>query len=363
MAAAVTRKRAFETPHTAPYRTSVLPRLDAALGTPVDPRLLAPPTTDALPGAPTVMPTTSQSNKKTNVVIPYTRVVRDPTNLGAVGTPVFVRARYEGEGTPEQRRRALPEPLGMNTLAGIDAVNRELVYQLHNTNWRLDGILMSTEQEMDPQLRTLAENEPFTTSTSALVAIQGPTVLRNLYCSRPLVGDYVYLGLVYGYPTGVRWVPFCSQHLDMSHMPERPRAPQLGFAGIFNRKLENVTFNDTQIQRMCRAYCIGRVTDCAPSPGMITVNVQLRLMEWDELGRRHDEAHTYQLPDGYIVYYGRIGAACPPRVMANRFFRLRGANRGGARNLYKSKFYRFHWAVRTLEQSSARIFEAAQAGG
>ena len=326
-AAVVSRKRAFETPDTAPYRTSVAPRLDAELGRPADPRRLAPPTESALPGAPAIVPTTSQSNKNTNVSIPYARVARDPTNLGAVGTPVVVRARYEGANIEANRHRSVPE-LRCDTVAGVDAVNRELATrEVDNSSWRLDGILMSTEQEMDPKFREQVENEAFTTTTSVLVAIQGPTVLRNLYCSRPLVGDFVYLGLVYsltGDPAELvpQWVPFSSQHLDMAFVPERPRAPQLGFAGIVNRKLEHVEFTDTQIRLMCRAYCIGRVVDCAPSPGMITVNVQVRLMESDELGRRHDEANTitrtYMEGDEQkqkIYYTGRIGSECPTELI------------------------------------------------
>ena len=315
------RKRAFETPDTAQYRSVVRPRLllDEALGTPVDPRILAPPPSHVA-RPPAVMPTTSQTSKKSNCLVPYTRMCHDSTDLGAVGTPVFVRAR----GAPEEAR-------GMNTLAGIDAVNREL-RQLPQPQctaaWRLDGILLSTEGEMDraqqqQQLLLRARGDAGGGggsgggcsgggSTAVLVALQGPTVLRNLYCSRPLVGDCVYLGLIDGDPT--RWVPFCSQHLDMSHVPERPRAPQLGFAGFLKHRLANVTFDDAQIQRMGMAVAIGRITDCAPSPGMITVNVQLREMSWAELGRRHDETHAFQpQPNGGTVYAGRIGAASASR--------------------------------------------------
>ena len=79
-------KRAFETPETAPYMRQVLPKLNAELGVPADPRRLAPPTDPSLPsGAPTPMPTTSASNKKSNVQIPYSRVTRDAEALGHCG--------------------------------------------------------------------------------------------------------------------------------------------------------------------------------------------------------------------------------------------------------------------------------------
>ena len=48
-------------------------------------------------------------------------------------------------------------------------------------------------------------------------------------------------------------------------------------------------------------------------------------------------------------------------VVGARPFTNGGRRRGGARRLYKSKFYRFHWGVRTLEDSSQRIVDSARA--
>lgn len=309
----------FETPSTAPYLTRVQPGLDANLGTPVDPRL-AP-----FGATPSVVPTTSQSNKKTNVCIPYTRVCRTATNLGIVGSPVFVCARKEYSRT--NARNAAPE-MRVDILAGLDAVNRELAVdgddEATALEWRLDGFLMNTQDEMDIEQARLFE--PQTTTTSVLVAVQNPTTIRNLYSSRPMVGDRVYIGLVWREMDDgserYQWVPFSSQHLDMEYPPGRPMAPQLGVAGICNRVLHHVTFSETE--RLCKAYCIGTIMDTAPSPGLITVNVQLRLMEREMLGIRHDdtpESVKRKLQDDHVgpvirkkiryVYNGKLGMLCP----------------------------------------------------
>ena len=220
----------------------------------------------------------------------------------------------------------------IDAVAGMETVNAELATQLEDENaWRIDGVLLSTESEMDQVLQDMGVRNTATT-TAILEAVQGPTQLRNLYSSRPLVGDYVYLGLVWGGAgsPGYAWKPFCSQHLDMEFVPEQPRAQQLGFAGHAKRKLLHVEFTDDDRQRLCRAVCLGRVIDSAPSPGMITVNVSIREMSIDELGRRHDEGHVVYTPEvgdevrwphGRVEttrwdYVGAIGQRCPARVSA-----------------------------------------------
>ncbi len=324
-------KRAFETPETAPYKRQVLPKLNAELGVPTDPRRLAPPTDPSLPsGAPVPIPTTSASNKKSNAQIPYARVTRDAEALGIVGTPVFVRANVRDPLTvsmPDER---------IDAVAGMDAVNTELATQLEDENaWRVDGILLSTESEMDPVLQEMGVRNTSTTTT-LLEAVQGPTQLRNLYSARPLVGDWVYLGLLWGGDAtpGYSWQPFSSQNLDMDFVPEQPRAPQLGFAGHAKHALLRVAFSKEHRQRICRAVCLGRVIDSSPSPGMITVHVCIREMSIEELGRRHDEEHVVYKPEmgdevrwphGRVEmtrwdYVGDIGSRCPVRVakcMAN----------------------------------------------
>ena len=327
----------YETPQTARYLTQVQPRLASDLGTPVDPRLVAQPT--EFPEAPSVIASTSQSNKKTNVCIPYTRVCRDGTNLSMVGSPVFVCARYE-----DTHRKTAASNMTTDLLAGLEAVNRELKLAAFSTTnksadqvgalvataeavakeWRLDGFLMNTQGEMEA--RPSSSFEPLRTPSSVLVAIQNPTTIRNIFCSRPMVGDRVYIGLVWSKTSDkkneiIQWVPFSSQHLDMEHMPGQPVAPQLAYDGICNR---HVTFPEEHRQGLCLAYCIGQIVDTAPSSGLITVNVQIRRMEKEALGIRHDEKHVVQTSQGVTTglvkrnvvsykYHGRLGFRRPDR--------------------------------------------------
>ena len=66
------------------------------------------------------------------------------------------------------------------------------------------------------------------------------------------------------------------------------------------------------------------------------------------------------LEDSDIGYRVRDYASLRLSVVGGRPFSNGGRSRGGARNLYKSKFYRFHYGVRTLEQSSRRIVDATR---
>ena len=320
-------KRAFETPETAPYMRQVLPKLNAELGVPADPRRLAPPTDPSLPsGAPTPMPTTSASNKKSNVQIPYSRVTRDAEALGAVGTPVFVRADVRDPLTV-----SMPDEK-IDAVAGMETVNAELATQLEDENaWRIDGVLLSTESEMDQVLQDMGVRNTSTT-TAILEAVQGPTQLRNLYSSRAARGGLRLLGS----RVGRRWVSrVCLEALLLSAPGHGVCARAAARAaarlrGARKRKLLHVEFTDDDRQRLCRAVCLGRVIDSAPSPGMITVNVSIREMSIDELGRRHDEGHVVYTPEvgdevrwphGRVEttrwdYVGAIGQRCPARVSA-----------------------------------------------
>ena len=79
------------------------------------------------------------------------------------------------------------------------------------------------------------------------------------------------------------------------------------------------------------------------------------------LFREESLEHMHKLLDesdvGYRVRdYASLGLS----VVGGRPFSNGGRSRGGARNLYKSKFYRFHYGVRSLEQSSRRIVDASR---
>ena len=108
---------------------------------------------------------------------------------------------------------AVPE-FRTDALAGVAAVNAELATQWRDDRkWRVDGVLLSTQNEMDPELQArVGHDEALTDSTAVLVAVQGPTQMRNVYCSRPAVGDCVYLGLVWaaGGGTATSGCPFAA---------------------------------------------------------------------------------------------------------------------------------------------------------
>ena len=308
-------KRGLERLEEADYRRAVRPRLDADLGEPVDVRELVSPNDPSKPSSftPKLVPTTSASNKKSNAQIPYVRVTRDADALGVVGSPVFVRADVADPlvvSMPNER---------LDAVAGIEAVNAELATVADDaatTAWRVSGVLLSTESEIDGVLQDFGVRNTATT-TSLLEAVQGPTQLRNIYSARPLIGDICYLGLIWlGDGKGFGWTPFSSQHLDMEFVPTRPRAPRMGFAGHAKHKpLEVPGLTSSERQRISRVICLGRVLDTAPSPGMITLHVDVREMTWAELGRRHDESNVRIDPiTGEWTYEGAIGSRSPSRV-------------------------------------------------
>ncbi len=293
-------KRGFESVSSARYRTPFAPPTNLGSPAPAHP-LQALATPDAALRAPSVVPTTTASNKKTNVQIPYTRVVNDARHLPRErGELVFVRAVVDATVAGKLRVSAHDRT---EFLAGLDAVNAKIgaadpEYQEEEAEaWSVDGVLISTEREMDPEeMAWTTYDEPVTSSTAVLIALQGHTVLRNVFSDRAFVGDYCYVGLVQPRGKEPRWVPFSSQHLDMVHAPEPPTAPQLGFHGTATRKRVRVAFTEEDAAGLCSAYCIGRVVDSAPTPGDVTVNVQVRRMSWTQLGVRHDEEHARLVP-------------------------------------------------------------------
>ena len=295
-------KRGFESVGSARYRTPFAPPTNLGNPVPAHPlQALSPPNAEIR--TPSVVPTTTASNKKTNVQIPYTRVVNDAQHLPRErGELVFVRSTVDATVAGKLRVSAKDRT---EFLASIESVNEKIKAADPDSReeeaeaWRVDGVLISTEREMDPeQLAWTSYEEPVTSTTAVLLALQGHTVMRNVFSDRAFVGDYCYVGLVQPRGKDPRWVPFSSQHLDMEYAPEPPTAPQLGFHGTATRKRVRVAFTEADAAGLCGAYCIGRVVDSAPTPGDVTVNVQVRYMTWAQLGVRHDEEHARLIPSG-----------------------------------------------------------------
>ena len=297
-------KRGFESVGSARYRTPFAPPTLLGAPEPAHPRQ-ALPAPDAALRAPSVVPTTTASNKKTNVQIPYTRVVNDARHLPRErGELVFVRKASDAAVAGRLRVSSNDRT---EFLAGLESVNAKVAaadpddQEEEAEAWSVDGVLISTEREMDPEEAALTSyDEPLASSTAVLIALQGHTVMRNVFSDRALVGDYCYVGLVHPRGQTARWVPFSSQHLDMAYAPEPPSAPQLGFHGTSTRKRTRVAFTEADAAGLCAAYCIGRVVDSAPTPGDVTVNVQVRHMTWAQLGVRHDEEHATLIPSGTV---------------------------------------------------------------
>lgn len=311
-------KRGFATTGNSKYRTPFAPPTSNALdgAEPANPKQALPlPVTELL--APNLVPTTEASHRKSNAQIPYTRVVTDTRHLPDDGDVVFIRS-------PDGRKAAGKMRVSANDktemLASLSSVNAAIVAAAPCDrirlveSWTVDGILLSTEREMDKKSRH-AEDEPLTSSTAVLVSLQGPTVLRNIFSDRPLVGDWCYIGMVTEIGQAPQLVPFSSQHLDMNFKPEPPVAPQLGFATTVTRKRERVTFTAAQARALCYAFCLGRVVDSSPSDGNVTVNVNVRRMSWQQIGIRHDEENceVFEVPRELELkmigpYLGRRGA-------------------------------------------------------
>ena len=297
-------KRGFESVGSARYRTPFAPPTLLGAPEPAHPRQALPAPNAALL-APSVVPTTTASNKKTNVQIPYTRVVSDARHLPRErGELVFVRKVADATVAGKLRVSANDRT---EFLAGLESVNAKVAeadpddQEEEAEAWSVDGVLISTEREMDPEeaART-SYDEPLASSAAVLIALQGHTVMRNVFSDRAFVGDYCYVGLVHPRGQVARWAPFSSQHLDMAYAPEPPTAPQLGFHGTATRKRTRVAFAEADAAGLCAAYCIGRVVDSAPTPGDVTVNVQVRRMSWAQLGVRHDEEHAKLVPSGTV---------------------------------------------------------------
>ena len=292
-------KRGFATIGNSKYRTPFAPPTSLDGAEPANPKQALPlPVTELL--VPKVVPTTEASHRKSNAQIPYTRVVTDTRHLPDDGDVVFIRSP-DGRKAAGKMRVSANDKTDM--LAGLSSINEAIAAAAPRDqirlveSWTVDGILLNTEREMDTE-SAHAEDEPLASSTAVLISLQGPTVLRNIFSDRPLVGDWCYVGMVTEIGQAPQLVPFSSQHLDMNFKPEPPVAPQLGFATTVTRKRERVTFTAAQARGLCYAFCLGRVVDSSPSDGNVTVNVNVQRMSWQQIGIRHDEENceVFEVP-------------------------------------------------------------------
>ena len=289
----------YETPESAAYRYPSGPELSAAMGQAPNPRMIVRPV-QSLPEAPNPIPTTSKTIKKTNVQIPYTRVVADERLLDEPSTLAFVFA-----DRTEQHTHVVSGTDRVDRVASLDTVNKEIrIPDLSlpfeervqiAIQYRPDGILLSTEcRTYDPERHAFPDQyEQDVTTSSILVAIQGPTLLRNDYVVTPLNGEMLYVGLVYE-KDRFRWIRFCSQHLDNRDVNARialdtPRLAKVGRDSKPNtRTCKRDEFTLKTFEFLVEAYTIGRIIDTNPAPGCMTVNIQIHPVTSNELGLKHD---------------------------------------------------------------------------
>ena len=295
----------------------------SALSRHVQPRMQVVPPTGNLPGPMTPMPTSSQSNKKTNAAIVYTRVVSDASRLTlqtgqakssyAEGFLVFIKGRSMDSSKPP-----LVNSLesAHSILCSLESVNAELVAcgkinyaadMNHDiTSWKLDGIFKGADLEIG--------SAPVNSNSAILVTIAGPTIVKNIFVAQPQHGDMLYIGLVDAATKDgcMQWVPFSSQDLvQLSKGSTAPSAPRTGaqwqqaktfpYAGAKTQthpsfhptdEFHRHKFTKDDAEHLLLAYRIGRIVDSNHAPGEVRVNVQIQPVSVVDLGLAYDAENT-----------------------------------------------------------------------
>ncbi len=221
---------------------------------------------DAIPGGIRPIPTSSQSNKKTNAQIPYVRLVFSETGTAGLrsapkeGDIVLVErttiTRKEdqpgarlGHGTNSYAHTRTIESLNKNELAE----ERDDPYTYDSFPYRLDGVINNVDSE-DPQ------NE-YRDYTIANVAIYGPCRLdhgEETRCcfKKTLPGSVLYVGL-----------EAIEEGGKFKHKLVRFSSMQLS-RGVY-------TLEDRPSRTLVCAWTLGRIMDSNQSKNMVTVLVDV----------------------------------------------------------------------------------------
>jgi len=334
------RSRLFEGLDERAYKRPLGAASDAA----PDPRLVTGPRLeDAIPQGKSPIPTTSEKpNERSNVAIPCTRITTSTALLDCAHTLVWTKCVPYG-GTHGGLRSLAPS----ETLASTLAVNDELraanpgdppllepsmrrprrvllnaTGQQHpessrdqwtgTTNfdefhvddpdanhfdaWRLMGVMHSTEGEMDP------DSDGPSKEVAVLTHVDGPVTLINDFSERPLVGDFLYVGMTRtgtndrdGSPVHELFY-FSSQHVDMpDFQPKQARQANAstgtGLLLKSGRKRQPHGWNAqrrAELRAMRgRVWRIGRVMDSNLMDDRVTVLFCMRELSLDEFWRCH----------------------------------------------------------------------------
>lgn len=327
----------FETVSNAPYKHEGSDPLDIVLGSSLNPRrAMSKPNSD-IPGPAKPMPTTTQSNKKTNAPVRYTRVTASDADLDEPGrgSLVFVMGSSDTRNANGKRDNTLPM-FAHSSVCGIEALNKWMIDDMPKLEeilrWKPDSFLKSTESEMGPDTNGhTAGLDAYSSNTNValVVDVHGFATVRNIYHPRPVIGEICYIGLVRNYEQNpddaanpfiyYQWVGFTTQVLeglysDSANLipPETaesrwnttwssgdptPRFPHPNTRAVSSKnqystlpRVEALTMYDSR--HMVFAWRLGHVVDTNPQPGHLTININIWPQTPDVLGRRHDPDHA-----------------------------------------------------------------------
>ena len=281
----------YETVFSASYKAP----LAAAMGVAPSPRMVLPTPVAALPGPKEPVPNTSEQNKKSNVLIPYSRVVRTLQSLDENYTLVFVR-------NDDAEWAKAPRATRIDRVASMRAVNEELAAGAHARQWRLDGILLTTEAEMDaPRGRPPVDDiDTALRDVAVNIGIQGPCPLRNDFSHAPHVGDVFYVGLADLPGEPPQW--FCFSASQLNETPDAPLPDRAWRVDQLKRSTPAVTREALRerLEHLNVAYKVGSVLDTNlwPARNGVQVNLDVKPLHPWQLGLLYDIEHSQLIVSG-----------------------------------------------------------------
>jgi len=158
-------------------------------------------------------------------------------------------------------------------LAGVDFLDQPDVLK----QWNLDGVLRTFDRQFDPE----EENE-----TDIVVVVQGPTTTRNVFTPRPQILDTTWVGVVESTPGEMGTLPGFRERANsffllpfttsQVYVTEGSSAPLPG-SRVYERPKADVVrgFRKYDNLRMIGAWRLGKIVDTSPSPGQVTINVDI----------------------------------------------------------------------------------------
>ena len=258
-----------------PYLQTAAPPTAVTAPTGTGPRLPVGPTS-AIPQGLRPIPTTTESNKKTNVQIPYVRRATEDQGVGGTWSPTVA----EGAMVLVERQPLVPRvganerQLGVGVNSYVDVLSVEQVnervaepraarYTYEDFPYRLDGVVNNVD--------SVDSGHEYRDYTIVNVAVQGHVRLDHRERTRADFlkchpSSIVYLGL-----WGKRVV-------DGAGQPVKPARYEHKLVRFSSAQLTRLTFV-VEMRRtgwdMLFGWQVGRIVDSNQSPGMISLCVQI----------------------------------------------------------------------------------------